>query len=205
MLSQSMPLYPLFDYTLIQIKASYDDLHFWLLDQLLNNFDKLEKSENSYENKKMYKRQLKVRKKFEKQLFENALKYIKMNHPCLDMIWTIQIGYLFTESIVESVCSVFKRLYVDNTTHMDWKTLRQFIMNVTMLPDDDESRTKIVQCVARAFFHKYGDGIIRDKFWLIHRKEVLGIVKSVVLDRCYKGDDSVFQAGLYLLDELKMV
>eukprot|EP01084_Bolivina_argentea_P009635 17978_1 len=58
---------------------------------------------------------------------------------------------------------------------------------------------------ARAFFHKYGDGMIRDKFWLIHRKEIEGIVKSVVLDRCYKGDDSVFQAGLYLLDNLDML
>ncbi len=82
---------------------------------------------------------------------------------------------------------------------MDGETLKKHVMNVAMLPEKAEWRTQIVEWIAMKYLEKYGDGIICDRWYLNQRKEVLEILKSIVLDRKYKGKENVFMSMLYLL------
>ncbi len=167
-----------------------------------NNCDKILKQKSDYASDKMYKKAKKLHQEFEKELYEKVLNWISMSKPAIKAVhvWTIQISYLFTECIVESVCSIIKRLYYDNRANMDPETLKKHVMNVAMLPEKDEWRTKIIEWVSLKFLERYRDGIITDRCYLKHRNEITSIVQSLVLDRKYKGKETVFMSMLYLLE-----
>eukprot|EP01083_Nonionella_stella_P274083 930192_1 len=195
------PLFALFNYSDNQIKLSYFILRKEMIAKLCANYDKLVQKESHYPNRKAYLKAKKVFDAFEGELFEHIMDRVSTdrNLKAIKWIWIIQISYLSTECIVESVCSVMKIIYRDNRRKMNGSTLKKHVMNVTMLPDKDADRTQIVNWVAIECLKRYGDGIIHDKHYLRKRRKIMDIVKSIVLDRKYKGDDSVFMGMRYIL------
>ena len=63
-------------------------------------------------------------------------------------IWTLPISHLFTESIVESICSIIKAHHNYNREGLQGKRLKVLLKNIIMLPDDGTNRTHIVKWVA---------------------------------------------------------
>ena len=179
------PLFPLFDFPDNVVEESYHRIRNWIICQLQMNYTKLIDKKN--------------RKKFEKTLFHNLYKYICDQHKCVKYIWTLQISHLFTESIVESICSIIKAHYNYNRERLQGKRLKVLLKNIIMLPDDATNRTRIVKWVATEYYKAYGDSIITDNCYRKFRREVRGIIKSTVLDRKYKPIHSVFIGGSFLL------
>ena len=143
----------------------------------------------------MIKYQTPNREAFETHLFDAVYEYICQEQMPIKFIWTLQISYLFTESIVESACSSLKTVYVENRRRLKAEKLKKILMNLLMLPDDDDNRTKIVQWVTKQFYDEHGDSIITNRWY----KENRDIDTSKVLVRKSKGKDSVYVGGLLLL------
>ena len=114
-------------------------------------------------------------------------------------IWILQISYLFTECVVESVCSVIKYVYNDKRGILKGKKLKELLTLILMLPDDGTNRSKIVKWIANEYWDKYGDTVITNSWYQRFRKRVRKIVKSKVLDRKYGGTESVFIGNTFLL------
>ena len=125
------PLFPLFDFPDNVVEESYHRIRNWIISQLQINYTQL------IDTKK--------RNKFEKKLFDNLYHYICDQHKCIKYIWTLQISYLFTESIVESICSIIKAHYNYNRERLQGKRLKVLLKNIIMLPDDGTNRTRIVK------------------------------------------------------------
>ena len=140
----------------------------------------------------------KQRAAFNSQMFEHADAWIKTNNQAIPIrfVWNLQISYLFTETIVESICSRLKVVYQDNRKKMSHRTLKRLIQVMMMLPDEGSIRDKVVEYVAAKYYEKYGDTIIRDK---CYKKGKRKTDRSTVLDRHYKGKRSVFVSSQFVL------
>ncbi len=77
------------------------------------------------EMNKLYKEAKTLHQEFEKQLYENLLNWISTKQPAMKAVWTIQVSYLFTECIVESVRSIMKKIFYDNRARMDAETSKK--------------------------------------------------------------------------------
>ena len=186
------PLFQLFDYSDDQIKTSFHETRNWILQQILYNFDTLKKPNDVRNDKREYRKALKLRDEFERNLFKSTYEYICNQQPPLKYIWMMQISYLFTESIVESLCSIAKGVYTEKRRRIKPKKLKKILLNVMMLPKADAGRSKIVEWVRDKYVSKYGDGIIRNKWYLKKRQEKANISRSKVLDRQYNQRESIF-------------
>ena len=65
--------------------------------------------------------------------------------PSLRVLWDIALNELRTETIVESVCSVIKKIYADNREGIEYVILRM------KLPKNHSNRDKIVKMCGQIF------------------------------------------------------
>ena len=125
----------------------------------------------------------KKRRGYEETLFRQAYDWIMENQEPIRFHWQLQVSYLFTETIVESVCSKIRAVYNANRRKMSYKTLGKLLQVMMMLPDDSVTRSRIVEHVAKRYEELYGDTIIRDQYYKRERRKAQ---YSTVLDRKYE-------------------
>ena len=144
------PLYTLVDYSDQQVQTSICHVHKWVSEQIDQHYLRIKKSQ-------------KERDAFEKELWKNVLQWMEHSAPVMYFIWSVQINFLFTECIVESLCSHIKRIYAEHRRKMKRKTLENVCCSALVLPRDDKNRDTVRNWAVREYKERWGDGIIKLK------------------------------------------
>ena len=138
-------------------------------------------------------------REYEKKLFLQTWDFIQQSQKPMQFPWQLNLSTLKTETVVESICSMIRAVFHDNRQKMKPKTLKKLLQVMMMLPDDDATRKRIVNWVAKQYFNRYGNPIIKDEFY----KSVNRIADlSTVLDRKYGGKESLYTSTWFVLDEI---
>ena len=79
---------------------------------------------------------------------------------------------------------------------MSHKTFESLLQVMMMLPDDVETREKVVDWLSEKYYQKYGDSTIRNQFY---KRERRVCASGPVMTRKFRGTGNMFRSQEFVL------
>ena len=134
-------------------------------------------------------------KLFKKQMFYFFDSQINVNHDYkqIKVLWNISVAKLRSESIVESICSILKKIYSPDRTRLKHETLQYLLQLRLLLPTSKKERDIVIKKVLERY-HKLFPSQISHKITKAQKqkREKDGLSTSPTLDKAMKDVLSAF-------------